>query len=64
MSTLNPFIFCYPLYNVLCEGGGAALRVLECSQGFGVKIGNLSEKSIKKGTFKSKIKKRALLPLF
>ena len=51
----NPgFGFCMPDH-----GGGGC-----CSQGFGVKIGNLSEKSIKKGTFKSKIKKRALLPLF
>ena len=44
------------------EGGVAALRVLECSQGFGVKIENLTKKSFKKGIFKPKIKKRALLP--
>ena len=46
------------------QGFGVLPGFWSCSQGFGVKIGNLSKKSFKKGTFKPKIKKRALLPLF
>ena len=42
------------------QGFGVLPGFWSCSQGFGVKIGNLSKKSFKKGTFKSKIKKKGL----